>query len=851
MAEEFDIGPLTWVKDEIDQALKSVLENLATVSANPEDLAALRFSKTHLYQVSGALDMVGLEGCKRFCAEIEKLVDKLEKNTIAVSPEVLQTLNQSVKALSNYLQDLLNGSPDTPTQLFPALQAMVEAQGETVEESELFFPDTSLRAPKDLPTTQLDEAALPGYFAEQRANFQKSLLLWMKDANPEGADGMRAAIENVQKVQQQPAQKTLWWAASAFMDVLSQSAIAANAGVKRLCRRLDQQLKSLSESASRASGNLLRDVLYYVAISTPTSDRVTKVKDVFELDNLLPNAMNFASGEISEAELQVVNQLKSILPTLKGVWDSISEGKVDALDGFLRQLDSTVALSQNLTNTAVTKLFACIQELTANLDSKAKKIGEIALIEVAAGLNLLEDTLQNYADQNGKTIRLLATQSQRLQDVMSGAMTDTSVTSMPALDSDVLLAVTQQIKDALQLAEQELDTYFRNPAEPQVLQAAEKPLQQVAAAFDMLGMTVPMQIASACLTFIGHFRNQAKELNVEASQAQFELVAESLGMLEFYSKELPRSRPEFYATLEAVLDSLKDNLQQLGLPTELEPQAAKSSAKKAGKVSVPESAEPGEAAAVAAEEITDQAFDAELLDIYLTEAEEVLAHIAQNLQALRVNATDHAALVEVRRGYHTLKGSGRTVGLAALGEVAWAVEKLLNLVMDTKATPSAGQLSFIEKINAAFAGWVSTLRETGSVTLAPEPWRQQATALENENATPETAVAAEEVVIGGTYKISRALFTIFCGEADRHMQVLKQYFSSLAVGDPPDQNEDSRRVAHTLASNAGAVGFKPIAEIARALEIWLEAYQEPWSKKTLALFGKALKTLETMLGKAN
>ena len=159
MAEEFDIGPLTWVKDEIDQALKSVLENLATVGANPGDIAALRFSKTHLYQVSGTLDMVGLEGCKRFCAEIEKLVDKLEKTTVPVSHEVLETLNQSVKALSTYLQDLLNGSPDTPTQLFPTLQAMVEVQGETVEESELFFPDTSHRAPSTTPSVLFSIAA--------------------------------------------------------------------------------------------------------------------------------------------------------------------------------------------------------------------------------------------------------------------------------------------------------------------------------------------------------------------------------------------------------------------------------------------------------------------------------------------------------------------------------------------------------------------------------------------------------------------------------------------------------------------------------------------------------------------
>jgi chemosensory pili system protein ChpA (sensor histidine kinase/response regulator) len=49
VVEEFDIGPLTWVKDEIDQALKSVLDNLAAVSANPADVASLKFSQTHLY----------------------------------------------------------------------------------------------------------------------------------------------------------------------------------------------------------------------------------------------------------------------------------------------------------------------------------------------------------------------------------------------------------------------------------------------------------------------------------------------------------------------------------------------------------------------------------------------------------------------------------------------------------------------------------------------------------------------------------------------------------------------------------------------------------------------------------
>ena len=87
MAEDFDVGPLSWVKDEINQALTSVLENLEDVASHPDEVAKLKFSQTHLYQVSGALDMVGLEGCKRFCAEIEALTGKLEKKIIPVTPD--------------------------------------------------------------------------------------------------------------------------------------------------------------------------------------------------------------------------------------------------------------------------------------------------------------------------------------------------------------------------------------------------------------------------------------------------------------------------------------------------------------------------------------------------------------------------------------------------------------------------------------------------------------------------------------------------------------------------------------------------------------------------------------------
>ncbi len=63
--------------------------------------------------------------------------------------------------------------------------------------------------------------------------------------------------------------------------------------------------------------------------------------------------------------------------------------------------------------------------------------------------------------------------------------------------------------------------------------------------------------------------------------------------------------------------------------------------------------------------------DAELLDIYLTEAADVLDAIDTHRRELEANPGDREALRTVRRQFHTLKGSGRMVGLTELGEHAY------------------------------------------------------------------------------------------------------------------------------------------------------------------------------------
>jgi chemosensory pili system protein ChpA (sensor histidine kinase/response regulator) len=274
VADNFDVGPLTWVKDQINQLLDSVLGNLDAVQANINDTSPLRFSKTHLYQASGALDMVGLEGCKRYCSELEKLAAKLEQKTLEATPELLNTFSTAVKTLQSYLQELLNGAPDIPLRLYPVLNPIVTALGESLDESELFFPDTTNSAPKDIPSKELNDAEYASFMVEQRLSYQKSFLNWLQTKQASAVETMTAAVSNVSQAQQKNSNKTLWWAASAFTQSLEQKEIAENSGAKRLCRKLDQELKQFVAGIQKPHNNLLRDILYYVAISD--ADKHTK-----------------------------------------------------------------------------------------------------------------------------------------------------------------------------------------------------------------------------------------------------------------------------------------------------------------------------------------------------------------------------------------------------------------------------------------------------------------------------------------------------------------------------------------------------------------------------------------------
>ena len=73
--------------------------------------------------------------------------------------------------------------------------------------------------------------------------------------------------------------------------------------------------------------------------------------------------------------------------------------------------------------------------------------------------------------------------------------------------------------------------------------------------------------------------------------------------------------------------------------------------------------------------------DAEIFEFFVEEIEEIFTELESLFAQWISDPQDQATLTDIRRHFHTLKGSGRMVGAVQAGEMAWTVEDTLNRVI--------------------------------------------------------------------------------------------------------------------------------------------------------------------------
>lgn len=115
---------------------------------------------------------------------------------------------------------------------------------------------------------------------------------------------------------------------------------------------------------------------------------------------------------------------------------------------------------------------------------------------------------------------------------------------------------------------------------------------------------------------------------------------------------------------------------------------------------------------------SDDIIDDEIIEIFVEEAEEVIAEIDATLPQWRDDLSNRHAVAEIRRAYHTLKGSGRMVKAKEIAELAWKVEQLLTKALDGGVAISNAMIDVVTNTRNVVPALVSAFKNHQAVSIA-------------------------------------------------------------------------------------------------------------------------------------
>jgi len=264
--------------------------------------------------------------------------------------------------------------------------------------------------------------------------------------------------------------------------------------------------------------------------------------------------------------------------------------------------------------------------------------------------------------------------------------------------------------------------------------------------------------------------------------------------------------------------------------------------------------------------------DPEFLEIFLEEAREVLEAAEAAFARWSNSPEDSEALGQLRRAFHTLKGSGRLVGAGQVGELAWRVEDLLNQRIEGRLGQSAALLDFVSEALKALPEVIDCdssgrpwpierfIADAEAIARGEEPAPAliaETSASVSAQTAPELAPAAPPEPLpeplaaidpDSLLAEDSELLDIFRGEAGEHLARLRAWLAESGPGQVVD--EPLVRALHTLAGSGRMAGIDSIAGLAKALERRFEALREagallpPEERERLA---QALEALEARL----
>uniref|UniRef100_UPI0035B46BC5 hybrid sensor histidine kinase/response regulator n=1 Tax=Hylemonella sp. TaxID=2066020 RepID=UPI0035B46BC5 len=736
-----DLGPLAWVLEELRKSLDGASKAIRRFVRDAEmargsdleslDASQLRIARQQLHQAVGALEMVGLPEPAKVLRSMEALAQKFVERPESCSEEAATKVERAGFALVEYLEGVLRGKSASAVALFPQYRDVLELVGEERIHPAELWPHAWRWIDADTP------AAEPlNYEPAVRSQMDAAVLKVVKTGSVSSAKSLRDISLGLAAGQQTLQGRAFWKIAAAYFEALALKLCPADVYVKRAASRVLMQYTSLAKGSAEVSDRLAQDLLFFCAQAVPADAAAAPVlAGVRQAYGLAESrAVNYETPQYGRFDPAVLVQARKRIATATETWSALSGGDTNRLKVVSEQFTQV--------GESLLKLHPENKELARGLlkavDSTVRS-GEPpttpVAMEVATSILYLDAAYEDMdptetANMRERSDRL----AKRLDHVVSGGQPEPLEPWMEELyrrvsDRQTMGSVVEELRTGLTEIEKSLDTFFRNPKDKAPLNDVPNQLAQMRGVFSVLGLD------QASLATV-RMRDTVEKFLVDtidedaARSGVFEKFGNSLGALGFLIDMLSYQRA--LAKKLFVYDEEAGEFKPL-MGREREAAAVAPEPAPLPEITpvpAPAPARPAAAAPVAAEGGEDDG--AELRDIFLEEAREVVRNGLEAVSALLEDPADLSQQTTLRRAFHTLKGSSRMVGFTEFGEAAWAMEQMMNswLAEQLPARPELLQLS-----NSALQGlglWVEDIAAGQDAGRSAAAFRQSADAMRLE-----------------------------------------------------------------------------------------------------------------------
>ena len=692
MANNHDYIALDWVKGEIKQTLSQAQNALEAFVKNNHDTPQMTFCLNHIHQVHGTLQMVEFYGAALLAEEMEKLCQVMIDGKVASIEEAQEVLMDSLLQLENYLEHIQKGQRDLPVVLLPVLNDLRALQGQPLlSDTSLFTPDLSaadVTANTSHNLRMNDEQVITN-LRKLRQMFQFSLagIIRNQDLN-ENFAYLYKVLSRLEKFCQDTPLGKIWWVAVGFLDAIQGDSVGLSSATKQLLRDLDHQIKLMIEEnktilAKPLPSDLLKNLLYYVAKTKTESKRIDLLKEQFKLHLALPSEQEIdqereklhqpgqeTMSSVVEVLGEEINLVKDQLDLYVRGDDKDNENLVKLTPQLIQIANTMAVLGLGVARKIILEQISLIEDISNSNEPASDKI----LMDMAGALLYVEASLS-----------ALKSNSKELTSHEHTPETDGFQVPAEHFQS-AHNALIYESRNGLEQAKNSIVNFIASQWDHSEIEDVPELLESIRGGLQIIPLPQAAKLLGACSTYI---RESLLDTKAIPDWQQLDRLADAITSIEYYMERLSEGAHDN----DRILKVAEESVAKLGFPTQATDETS------APVMSQHHVSDVATESPDAIEKESDQGLiDEEILEIFMEEASEVMDEIQIAMTQLKSNADDQKALQNLRRAFHTLKGSGRLVGAKAISDIAWPVENLLNKHLDSSLTIELNVFDFLDSV---------------------------------------------------------------------------------------------------------------------------------------------------------